>query len=661
MLQFFREKTTGWIAIAILILLSIPFAFFGMEQYLFQRNATWVATVEAPPSWWKGAPSWWPAKMLWQREEISAEDFRIAFDEARRVAREQQGEMFDPRQFESAENKRVVLERIIDERLLAMEAEREGMVISDAQVQKVVLAQPEFQVDGVFDKQRYQMTLAAGNPPRTPSQYDTFLRGRMQQTLLPFAVLQSALATDAELNRLMRLSDEKRDVSFFVLQPKDDEGAVDDAQIKAWYDSHQADYRLPETVDLEYVEFDASHAPQPQPVDETTLRNMYEQNRSRWGAAPERLVSHILVEVPATADAAAQQAAEAKARQLLEQAKAPGADFAELAKTNSDDAGSASSGGELGWIGQDGSMVKPFEDAVFQAEPGSIVGPVRTDFGWHVIDVREAKQGAVTPFEEVREQLAEEATRNERERAYSDALTKMMDEVYKNPTSLEAAAKAGGVQVRSLSGLPREGNPEAGAIGSHPLVLREAFSEVLIQDGTVSDPIELGPEHNVLLRVTRHVPSSTRALEQVRDEVIAAVRADRARKALEADAETLLAQLRDGSSIDSVAASRGQEAVSLPGMPRNVPLPDMEATKAVFSVPAPAEGKVSAGQVSLEDGQVMVFAVSKVEPGDASTASEADRSGLRTQLAQIRALGEIEAMRKALRQRYRISIEESRL
>ncbi|MDO5506223.1 MAG: peptidyl-prolyl cis-trans isomerase [Pseudoxanthomonas suwonensis] len=661
MLQFLREKTTGWIAIAILILLSIPFAFFGMEQYLFQRNATWVATVEAPPTWWRGAPSWWPAKMLWQREEITADDFRIAFDEARRQAREQQGELFDPRAFESAENKREVLERLVDQRMLALDAARGGLVVSNAQVRKVVLAQPEFQVDGRFDPQRYQMALAAGNPPRTPVQYDEFLRDRMQETLLPFALLESAFVTDSELDRLLRLSGESRDVSFFVLQPVADEAPVDDAEAKAWYDAHPADYRVPEMVDVEYVEFDASQVAATAPPSESALRAQYEQNKSRYGAASERLVSHILVEVDASADAAAQQAAEAEARQLVEQARAPGADFGALAQASSDDAGSASAGGDLGWIGQDGSMVKPFEDAVFEAEPGSIVGPVRTDFGWHVIHVRESKQGSVQPFEEVREQLAEELARNDRERAYSDALTRMMDEVYKNPTSLEAAARAGGVSVKTLAGLPREGSADAGVVGSHPLVLREAFSEVLIQDGTVSDPIEVGPEHNVLLRVSRHVPASTRPLEQVREEVAAAVRADRARKALEADAEALLAEVKGGKTLDAVATARGLEAIDIPSLPRNVPMPDMEASKALFSVPAPSEGEVSPGRTRLADGGAMVFVVTRVTPGDPATASEEERNTLRGQIAQVNALGEIEALRKALRQRYRISIEESRL
>lgn len=667
MLQFLREKTTGWIAIAILILLSIPFAFFGMEQYLFQRNATWVAKVEAPPTWWQGAPSWWPARMLWQAEEISSEEFRSAFDEARMAARQQQGDMFDPRQFESAENKREVLERLVDSRLMAMGALRDGLLVSNAQMREVIAANPDFQVDGVFNQERYVRTLAAGNPPRTPQMFQAFMQERMQQSLLPLSLIQSSFITDSELDRILRLSAETRDIAFFVLPPKADEAPVSDAEAKAWFDSHQADYRLPETVTLDYIEFDQANVTATSTPSESAVRNLYEQQKSRFGAASERLVSHILIEVPANADAAAQKAAEDKASALATQARAPGADFAALARENSADAGSASGGGDLGWISQDGGMVKPFEDAVFNAEVGSIVGPVRTDFGWHVIDVREAKEGSVQPFEAVRDQLLAELAETEGERAYSEAMGRIVDEVLKNPNTLEGAARIGGVEVKSLGPITRDGEvegehlPAATELARHPLLLREAFSSALIEDGTVSDPIEIAPGRNVLVRVSNHTAASTRTLEQAREEVIAAVRADRTRKALEADADTLLAEIAGGKTIDAAASTRNEQVMRLPGLPRNAPVPTAEAGKRIFSVRAPAEGKVSTGRASLEDGSVMVFAVEKVTPGDPASASTEERNAVRQQLSQISAIGEIESLRKAMRQRYRVSIEESRL
>ena len=131
MLQKLREKSSGWIATVILGLLCVPFAFFGMEQYLFQRNANFAAKIEAPPTWWPSAPAVWPVTMLWQRAEIDADEFRTVYEQQRQQQRQAEGEGFDPRAFESADNKRRILEGLIDRRVMRMMAERDGVVIDD--------------------------------------------------------------------------------------------------------------------------------------------------------------------------------------------------------------------------------------------------------------------------------------------------------------------------------------------------------------------------------------------------------------------------------------------------------------------------------------------------------------------------------------------------
>jgi peptidyl-prolyl cis-trans isomerase D len=160
MLQTLRDKTSSWIAPVILTLLTIPFAFFGMEQYMSQRVETWVARVESPPTWWKDAPHWWPASMLWQRQDINAQDFRQRYDSIRQEQRQQQGEAFDNRAFESIENKRQILDSLIDERVLQMASDRAGIVVGDQQVVREIQSFPAFQVDGKFNAERYQLALA---------------------------------------------------------------------------------------------------------------------------------------------------------------------------------------------------------------------------------------------------------------------------------------------------------------------------------------------------------------------------------------------------------------------------------------------------------------------------------------------------------------------
>lgn len=657
MLQKLRDKTSGWIATVILGLLIVPFAFFGMEQYLFQNNDTYVAKIEAPPKWWQSAPTVWPVTMLWQREEIDPEAFRTAFEQARQQQRQQQGAKFDPRAFESAESKRKVLEQLIDQRVLKMAAARAGIAVADAQVRATIQGIPAFQVDGKFDPQTYQLALASQGG-QTPRGFEQQVRDSLQQTVIPTQLLASAFTTPSELLRLLKLLGEKRDVTLLTLPaPAPDTAAVTAAQIQRWYDSHPADYRAPETVSLEYVEVDASKLPAPAVADEAALRQRYEQQKNQYVEPEQRLASHILVKAAAGASPAVMKAAEQKAAQLAAQARQPGADFAALAAANSDDSGSRDKGGDLGWV-RKGVMVKPFEEALFKMQPGQIVGPVKTDFGWHVIQLREVKAGTQVPFEQVRAQLAQEQADADRERAYNEISGKLVDLVYKNPTTLAPAARAVNLPVQKLGPISRA---QASGIAADPAVLRAAFSESLIQDGTVSDPIQIAPQRSVLIRVVGHTQAQTLPLAQVSARVIAAIRRDRAAKAAVTAADALVAQLRAGKPLPELAAARQLQPMLLPGVPRGAPVPDAATAERLFSAPPPAPGRVSAGRAVLDDGRIVVFAVSKVIAGNPDEASAAQRQQLQQQLAQMAGNADALAYVKALRKRMKIAVAEARL
>jgi peptidyl-prolyl cis-trans isomerase D len=470
MLQKLRDKTSGWIATVILGLLIIPFAFFGMESYLSQRTETWVAKIESPPAWWQAAPSWWPVSMLWEREEVADDAFRERYEQVRQEQRQQQGENFDVRAFEGVENKREILDRLIDERVLRLASARAGIAVGNSQVRGTIQGIEAFQVGGRFNPERYQLALASQVPARTPRQFENMVRESLQQSLLPTRIGESAFVAPGELDRLLRLLGEKRDVAYVVLpKPVPDTAAVSGAEIDKWYRGHAQDYRAPETVAIEYVEIDAASLPVGAVADDAALRQRYEQEKTRYVQAEQRLASHILVAVKAGADAATQKAAEQKAARLAAQAKAPGADFAALAAANSDDIGSKAGGGDLGWVAKDGSLAKPFEDALFAMQAGEVRGPVKTDFGWHVIQVRESKAGQQVPFEQVREELARGQAEADRERMFNDLTGKLVDLVYKNPTALTPAASQ---LVNSSCPCRRSGRSRVAPVPGSPPILR---------------------------------------------------------------------------------------------------------------------------------------------------------------------------------------------
>ncbi|WP_369939934.1 peptidylprolyl isomerase [Xanthomonas medicagonis] len=663
MLQKLREKTSGWIATAIIGLLMIPFLFVIDSSYLGGVGANNVAKVQAPPSWWASAPSWWPVSLLWRHHEVSTEQFRARFEQERLQERQQQGESFDPREFESADNKRKVLDQLIDEQVVKLASEQAGVVISDAAVRDYIGSIPQFQNNGKFDPEQYRQLLASGMPPRTPAMFEQLVRDGMQQSLIPSALMESAFATQQETERLLKMLGETRDVDLALLpeQPADTT-PVSDAQVQQWYDTHQADFKLPERVSIEYVELDASKLPPAKPADEATLRKRYEDEKARFVEPDQRLASHILIS--AGKDAAAQKAAEAKAAKLAAEAKQPGADFAALARANSEDPGSKNAGGDLGWV-EKGVMVKPFEDALFAMKPGEIVGPVKSEFGYHVIQLREVKGGKGKSFEQVRDQLAGEQMQADNEKAFSELSGKLVDLVYKNPTALASAAKEVGLPVQTLGPFSRA---DASGVAAQPAVLRAAFSDALVQDGTVSDPITLGPNHNVMIRVTQHLPEQTQPLAKVREQVVAAVHADRTAKAAAAKADALLEKLRKGETLQALAGPEKLQLNPMPGLPRTVPMPSPEANRAIFSAPLPAEGKSSVGKVELSANgmpgsgkRYALFVVNKVNPGDLSKVPAEQQTMLKQQLGQIEGAAAAKAYVDGLRKRYKVTVQEAQL
>lgn len=657
MLQALREKTSGWIAIVIVAILAVPFAFFGMEQYLFQSSANYAAKVEAPPSWWRSAPDWGIVrKFVWQSEEVTPEEFRDAFEAARRERRDAEGDAFDGRAFESVENKREVLEQLIDQAVLKLSAVRSGIVVGDAQVRDFIQDIPAFQVDGKFDQERYLLSLQSQG--RSPQSFQELVREGLQQGVIPTQLAQSAFVTQSEADRMLRLLGERRDLTFVVLPPVEaDTGAVSAQEIQDWYNANLARYRAPEKVTIEYLDIDAGIVPPPAAPDEASLRQRYEQEKGRFVDPEQRLASHILVTVAPGADAAADAAARAKAAQLAEQAR-QGADFATLARENSDDTGSKAGGGDLGWVAQDGAMVKPFEDALFALAAGQVSDPVKTQFGWHVLQLREVREGHQVPFENVRDQLAAEQAQADQERGFNEFVGRIVDKVYENPTSLEAAAELAGLQVQTFGPFARGEGTGAAAI---PAVARAAFSESLIQDGTVGDPIEVSPERSVLLRVVEHSPERALTLDEARDEVIAAVRADRTAKRAASEADAFVARVSAGESLGTVAGERSLLTQSVPGVPRGAPIPSREASEAYFKAPAPAQGKPSIGKVALPDGGMLVFSVDKVIPGDPSEASEQERIMFRQQLSSLLGAEDADTLRQALRRSMKITVVESKL
>lgn len=636
MLQKLREKTTGgWLAVIIVGMLVIPFAFFGVNNYFSSAVATYVAKVG--------------------EVEIGPNDFRERFENYRRDQRQALGERYDPQAMDNPVTRREVLERMIDEELLRQAAREAGIVVTADQLREAIASVPAFQVDGRFDQAQYQLLLTAQG--MTPRQFERQVEGDLLLRALPAQIAQSALITEVELDDFLRLAEQTRDIEYLALSPPESDPApITEENVLVWYESHPERYRSEETVAIEYVELRADDVKVTASVDEDSLRRRYEEQKQRYVEPEQRRAAHILVRVPDGADPAAVAAAEARAAELAGRVRA-GEDFAALAAEHSDDMGSRSSGGDLGWI-ERGLLDPAFEAALYALEPGQVSDPVRSSEGWHVIKLLEVRKGREQPFEAVRAQLEQQYLEGERERAFSELSGRLVDASYRDPTSLATTAESMGLEVHTAGPFGRDGGE---GIAARPEVIAAAFSRQAIDEGLVSDPIELGPNHMVLLRVTEYSPAVTLPLAEVRERVEADLRQQRQAEAARSRAEALLERARAGESLDSLAEEAGSPPQEISGLRRFASSPDRAIVEAAFSLPPPAQDRTGYALAELSPERFAIVALRAVHDGDPSALDPNTRASIRRELAAFQGDLELRAYLDALRRRIPVKVVEEQL
>lgn len=638
MLQTLREKTSGWIASVILGLLIIPFAFFGVNNYFEAQVETWVAKVG--------------------EKEIDQNEYRQRFDQYRQQMRSMLGESFDPQSVESAESKRRLLDAMVDEELLRQGGAALGLAVAPAQLQKEIASIQAFHVDGKFSPQQYKLMLATQG--MSPLGFEARVREDLQARSLPNALKDSALVSTHDVDTYFRLRDQTRDLRVLPLKAPEPTALPEMTEqvLADYFKAHGDRYMSEEKVAIEYLIADASKIELPAAADEETLRQRYEEQKARFTEPAQRLASHILVKVAEDAPADAQQAAQAKAADIVAKARAEGADFAALAKELSDDVGSKAAGGDLGWIAT-GFADPAFETALFAMEPGKISDPVKTAEGWHVIQLREVRGGTAKPFEAVREQLAADYLETERERAQSELAGKLVDITYRDPSTLAVAAKELKLEVVQVEAFGRAGGIDP--ISQHPEVLKAAFDSKLIAAGTASDALDLGEGRTAIIRITEHQPSKPLALEDVREQAESDWQRDELARLASEQAEALLKRLQQGESLEDVAKDVGGEIASHTGVGRNAVDVDRQLVVEAFAQPRATDGKPMQLVVSVGAGGKALLEITKVEDGKAETVSTEERKATADQLEQAFAAAETRELLAALRKSIPVQIAEDRM
>ena len=635
MLQALRGKKSGLLVKIILGVIVIGFSFFGIESYFVARVDNSVARVGGT--------------------EITQEQFRQRFDENRQRMMQMMGGAVDASYFERPEMKHQILEQLVNEQVLIETNQKLGISVPDERVKSEILSVPSFQKDGKFDPDTYKMLLMSQG--MTPRSFDDRIRDDLAVRTLPEQVGSTVLLTDADVDTYLRLRDQKRDFHYAKLdKPAADDSAVTDEELQAYYKDHAQDYVTPERVALEYIELDASKLEVNAQADDAALKDRYEKEKNRYISAEQRQASHILIKVGGKGGPEDQKAALAKADAIAKEAKG-GKDFAELAKQSSEDLGSKNQGGDLGWL-EKGTTDEAFEAALFAMNKGDISDPVLSAEGYHVIELRDVRPGKTRSFEEVKPELAKEFGTSERDRVYAEKAGRLTDLTYQDPSSLESAAKELGLTVQKTELFSRNGGT---GLAANPSVLKAAFSDSVLVQNNNSDPLEIGPNHILIVRIAERKPATPKPLEEVQGDIKAKIVGERAAKKAKARADELYAALGKGETLEQVATANKLKVESQQGIGRDAANLDSALVKAAFALPRPQEGKPQIQLVELGGDTYALLQLDSVTDGDPSTLDIKTKQAARNTLAQSVATVVTREFIDALRAGTKVHIAEDRL
>jgi len=627
MLQFIRERAQSWIAWVIVILIIIPFALWGINQYFDGGKEIPAAKVNDA--------------------EISPQRLQQVYFQQQQRLRQMLGDNYRPEMFPEEQMRQQVLDGLIEQELLVQTATASGMRIGNALLAATIYSVPGFQIGGQFSQQAYESALR-NSGIGDAKQFEADLRRDMLTQQLYAGIARSDFATATEQRTMQQLYGQQRDIGFLLLPLADfiAKAQVGADEVQAYYDAQGALFMQPEQVRIAYLELSAEQIAHGITVGEDELRTRYQAQLANYSSPEERHARHILILVEPGADAAAEAAARAEAEKLLQQVRG-GASFADVARKSSQDPVSAQEGGDLGFFGR-GVMDKAFEEATFALKPGQVSELVRSAFGYHIIRLEAVRGGSTKAFAEVREQLLAEIRNERAEQQFYDQAEQLANLAYEHPDTLDEAARQLALSIKQSEPFSRRGGP--GILGN-PRLVTAAFSEDVLARGNNSEAIEVGRNHLVVLRVAQHQPEMRRPLEAVRDDIVSRLRRDKASAAAREAATALQQQLQQGGDPALIAKGARAKWQRQDGVTREDGSLDAAILRATFAMPRPAAQPrwetlvTSAGDVAV----LGLYAVrdGEVAEGEAAAAGDMERAAGDAAFAAV--LGSIRAGAKVSR------------
>ena len=634
MLMAIRERVMGIVGWLLLGALFIAFAFFGLNSYFTSSAKTYAAEVNGV--------------------EISVPEYQRAYQQLRMRMQNLMGKAFNPAMINEEALKKKALQELIREQLLLQEAKDDGFAVSKQLVAAQINAVPAFKgEDGKFSAEKYREILRQQG--MAPAEFEWRLSQELLVNQVINGVADTAGVSQQALKAIYRLQTQQRSFSYLEL-PLAQAAAqvkVSDSDVEQYYTAHTGDFMAPERVKIEYVELKAGDLKVPDQVSDEELHALYDEHSDRYIVPEQRQARHILISLPPDAGEDAVKKARAKAESILTRLK-KGESFGKLAREFSDDPGSASKGGDLGYFSR-GEMTPKFEKVAFSLKKGEYSGIIRTPFGFHIIEVTDIKPQVTKPFAAVRDELVKEYQTKERNDLFTEKSDILANKAFEEPDSLKGVADALGLEIKTSDWLTKAGGP---GIGQNKAVVNAAFQNEVLEDGNNSEPIDLGDNHQIVLRILEHEAAKKKPLESVHEKVAAAVRDMKARELMRTRGEDLLKELRSGTSLADIAKAQHLDVKTTGLIGRDAADPAKAIiTRAFMMPPAPDKGQSTAG-LTLETGDYVLLVLDQIKDGDFSSLSAADQTKVRDEMDRIVGASDVNAYYEELKRHATIVIPE---
>ncbi|NRA82915.1 MAG: SurA N-terminal domain-containing protein [Gammaproteobacteria bacterium] len=576
MLEKIRDGSQGIVAKSILGVVILSFALAGIGSYLGSSSEVPAAVVNGT--------------------EISSAKLEQKFQQERSRLEGQFGEMFKAISSDNAymaSIRQSVLERLIADELIEQMAAQMGLRVGNDEIKQAIFDMPEFQIDGVFDNDRY-LSLVRRAGYRV-EQFREMLRVDMTRQQLMAAVVGSDFVLESEGLATALLEQQQRDIRFIAIKAQDfnQEIVIADQQVSDYYELNNGQFKTQELLSLEYVELKVADLLAQVTVSDEAVQVAYDENIASYQTDARRKVAHILIEIGDD-----QAVAMAKAQAILDRVTA-GEDFAALAAQLSDDTFSGENGGDLDWI-EPGVMDPEFEQAAFALGKGQVSGLVKSSFGYHLIKVTDLEAQVTQPFIDVAATIRQELEESEAKELFFEVQQQLADVSFEVPENLEEAAIAIGAKVKDTSLFTRSTVP---AHLNYPELLTAAYSDAVLIDQVNSDVIEITADHHIVVRVKEHKPSEIKPLTEVNSQIVNFLKNQQAVELAKTKAQEYLAQWNSGSEIADVTVSEKK------GLTRDARDVAPEIVSAAFSLAKPVDGQYANALVTTSSGQAIVSLV----------------------------------------------------